>query len=217
MLSNPGQASTLHFQQHDTLAHKDNYRRSQCRSEANIDWPSPDESPPFWERLPRSDQADQLATHQGGHRPIKESPNLDRKTLNVVHVTAEMAPIAKVCSYPSSGRRHKISLFLHQDCYILLSFQVGGLGDVVTGLSRACIARGHAVEVILPYYQCIPDDAVEDLRHYMDFECPKAKFWDGHWQDCSLKTSAWKGKIAGEYCTRSSKFIGWSPELTHHR
>ena len=28
--------------------------------------------------------------------------------------------------------------------------QVGGLGDVVTGLARACLARGHNVEVMLP-------------------------------------------------------------------
>lgn len=75
--------------------------------------------------------------------------------------------------------------------------KVGGLGDVVTGLARACIARGHEVEIILPYYQCIPNDAVENLRHWMDFDCPKARFWDGHWQEGSLKTSGWKGKIAG--------------------
>ena len=34
--------------------------------------------------------------------------------------------------------------------------QVGGLGDVVTGLARVCLARGHAVTVLLPYYECLP-------------------------------------------------------------
>lgn len=43
----------------------------------------------------------------------------DARQLHVVHMTAEMAPIAKV----------------------------GGLGDVVTGLARACLLRGHTVEV----------------------------------------------------------------------
>lgn len=44
---------------------------------------------------------------------------MDARRLHVVHMTAEMAPIAKV----------------------------GGLGDVVTGLARACLLRGHTVEV----------------------------------------------------------------------
>ena len=51
--------------------------------------------------------------------------------------------------------------------------QVGGLGDVVTGLARACIERGHAVEVMLPYYESLPDDGIQDLQHIQDFECPK--------------------------------------------
>ncbi len=45
----------------------------------------------------------------------------------VVHVTVEMAPIAKV----------------------------GGMGDVVTALGRAVQEEGHQVEVVLPKYDCI--------------------------------------------------------------
>jgi glycogen synthase len=45
----------------------------------------------------------------------------------VVHVTAEMAPIAKV----------------------------GGLGDVVTGLARAHLCAGHNVEVVS--HSCVSD------------------------------------------------------------
>ena len=78
--------------------------------EAAIKWPEPNENPKFWERP-----------------PIRMPENLDPKTceittkpLHVVHVTAEMAPVAKV----------------------------GGLGDVVTGLARAnmCLARARGCE-----------------------------------------------------------------------
>jgi hypothetical protein len=44
---------------------------------------------------------------------------------------------------------------------------------VVTGLARACLGKGHRVEVLLPFYECIPDSAVQGLEHDMDFECPK--------------------------------------------
>ncbi len=55
--------------------------------------------------------------------------------------------------------------------------QVGGLGDVVTGLARACLERGHDVEVLLPFYECLPTDQIEGLQHDMDFDCPKARYW----------------------------------------
>ena len=51
--------------------------------------------------------------------------------------------------------------------------QVGGLGDVVTGLARACIERGHAVEVMLPYYESLPDEGIQGLQHSREFDCPK--------------------------------------------
>ena len=53
--------------------------------------------------------------------------------------------------------------------------QVGGLGDVVTGLGRACLQRGHAVSVILPFYECLPEAGVQDLTRHMDFNCPKVR------------------------------------------
>ena len=53
--------------------------------------------------------------------------------------------------------------------------QVGGLGDVVTGLARACLERGHDVEVVLPFYECLPTDQIEGLQHDMDFDCPKVR------------------------------------------
>ena len=45
----------------------------------------------------------------------------------IVHLTSELAPLAKV----------------------------GGLGDVTTGLSKALTAEGEEVEVILPFYDHI--------------------------------------------------------------
>ena len=64
--------------------------------------------------------------------------------------------------------------------------QVGGLGDVVTGLARACLERGHDVEVLLPFYECLPTDQIEGLQHDMDFDCPKVRLKneDGCMSDC---------------------------------
>lgn len=84
--------------------------------EAGIQWPTPEEGS-FWERPPRSSPlplGPPAAAPGGGVR--------DPHSLHVVHITAEMAPHAKV----------------------------GGLGDVVTGLARACLGRGHNVEIMLP-------------------------------------------------------------------
>lgn len=53
--------------------------------------------------------------------------------------------------------------------------QVGGLGDVVTGLARATLARGHNVEIMLPFYESLPTDSIEDLRQERNFQCPKVR------------------------------------------
>eukprot|EP00803_Ostreobium_quekettii_P003798 evm.model.scf_1142EXC.6 EVM.evm.TU.scf_1142EXC.6 scf_1142EXC:41238-47548(-) len=135
-------------------------------ADTDIAWPSPDESPPFWERPARL--SSQAASATGPPADIKPAEQ-DKKALYVVHVTAEMAPLAKV----------------------------GGLGDVVTGLARACCARGHQVEVILPYYECLCEEDIEGIRHEYMFDCPKGHYWDGQWQQGSLKTDVWGGRIAG--------------------
>lgn len=57
--------------------------------------------------------------------------------------------------------------------------QVGGLGDVVTGLAKAALARGHFVTVMLPFYECLPKDQIEGLKHECDIEVPKGYRWDG--------------------------------------
>jgi hypothetical protein len=65
-----------------------------------------------------------LLPHRGGldyNLPIDGS-DVREKPLHVVHISVEMAPIAKV----------------------------GGLGDVVTALARAVQDEGHLTELILP-------------------------------------------------------------------
>lgn len=84
--------------------------------EEGIQWPSPEEGS-FWERPPRAAPL-ALAPPRGA----APSGQRDPRSVHVVHITAEMAPHAKV----------------------------GGLGDVVTGLAKACLARGHNVEIMLP-------------------------------------------------------------------
>uniref|UniRef100_A0A2P2LQR0 starch synthase n=1 Tax=Rhizophora mucronata TaxID=61149 RepID=A0A2P2LQR0_RHIMU len=78
--------------------------------------------------------------------------------LYIIHVAAEMAPVAKV----------------------------GGLGDVVTGLGKALQKKGHLVEIILPKYDCMHYDCIPDLRaldvpveSYFDGKLYKNKIWVG--------------------------------------
>ncbi|KAJ3689831.1 hypothetical protein LUZ61_018995 [Rhynchospora tenuis] len=77
--------------------------------------------------------------------------------MHIVHIAVEMAPIAKV----------------------------GGLGDVVTSLSRAVQDLGHNVEIILPKYDCINFDHVQDLQFQRSFE------WGG------TEIKVWLGKVEG--------------------
>ena len=103
-------------------------------------------------RTPPSDGRTPARTRRSGNANRTPRRSLRRMTLaasrakirfHVVHITAEMAPIAKV----------------------------GGLGDVVTGLARANMCQGHDVEVILPYYSSIEGRLI--TRRVMDFGVPK--------------------------------------------
>jgi len=81
------------------------------------------------------------------HLPIAGGINSDgskaaEKPMHVMSVAVEMAPIAKV----------------------------GGLGDVVTSLSLAVEAEGHRVEVVLPKYDCMKYDLIDDLKEEKGFE-----------------------------------------------
>ena len=81
------------------------------------------------------------------HLPIAGGVNADgskavEKPMHVMSVAVEMAPIAKV----------------------------GGLGDVVTSLSLAVEAEGHRVEVVLPKYDCMKYDLIDNLKEEQGFE-----------------------------------------------
>lgn len=60
--------------------------------------------------------------------------------MHIVHIAAEMTPVAKV----------------------------GGLGDVVLGLGRELAARGHRVDIIIPKYDCLETSQVSDLTVALD-------------------------------------------------
>ncbi|MBI5388214.1 MAG: glycogen synthase GlgA [Verrucomicrobia bacterium] len=83
----------------------------------------------------------------------------------IVMITPEMAPVAKV----------------------------GGLGDVVYGLSRELELRGNAVEIILPKYDCMRYDQISGLtRTYDNLEVP--------WYGGVISTSVWFGFVHGRKC-----------------
>lgn len=82
---------------------------------------------------------------------VKEPP------MNIVHISVEMAPIAKV----------------------------GGLGDVVTSLSRAVQELNHHVDIILPKYDCLNYSKVKD------FEFNRSFSWVG------TEIKVWRGKVEG--------------------
>ena len=116
---------------------------------SNVAWPQPGE--PFWKRSPRIDKpSTKTATTKNTNAP-SPPPTTNNPNEIIVHVAAELAPRAKV----------------------------GGLGDVVAGLARECATRGQRTVVILPFYECLPEDAVEDLELVDEFSCPKGKSSDG--------------------------------------
>ncbi|XP_020232942.1 probable starch synthase 4, chloroplastic/amyloplastic isoform X2 [Cajanus cajan] len=106
--------------------------------------------------------------------------------LHVIHIAAEMAPVAKV----------------------------GGLGDVVSGLGKALQKKGHLVEIVLPKYDCMQYDRVHDLREldvlissYFDRQLYKSKIWIGTVEGLPVyfiepyhpDKFFWRGKFYGEH------------------
>ncbi len=71
--------------------------------------------------------------------------------------------------------------------------KAGGLGDVIYGLSRALDAQGHAVELILPKYDCMRYDHVWGMHDaYRDLWVP----WFGGRVHCSVDC----GWVHGRLC-----------------
>jgi len=134
-----------------------------------VAWPNKGDR--FWEHSPRLTPVPLALGDVGGGALAERTP--DPMPVHVVHVTAEMAPIAKV----------------------------GGLGDVVTGLSKEMLARGNTVEVILPYYECLEQHCggavMTDPVLETTFDCPKGTVWDGQLQLGSLRTDVYRCEIDG--------------------
>ncbi len=71
--------------------------------------------------------------------------------------------------------------------------KVGGLGDVVYGLSRELEGRGHCVEIILPMYDCMRYDQIWGLHEaYRDLWVP--------WYGGAVHCSVFCGKVHGRLC-----------------
>lgn len=71
--------------------------------------------------------------------------------------------------------------------------KVGGLGDVVAGLSRELEIRGNAVEIILPKYDCMRYDQIWDLQVSMDnLQVP--------WYNSHIPCTVWFGMGHGRKC-----------------
>jgi starch synthase len=109
--------------------------------------PLPDSPPPQAAELPA-----QLEQHK-------------RPDLFIVHITPEMAPVAKV----------------------------GGLADVVFGLSRELSIRGNHVEIILPKYDCMRYDHIYDLHiDYQDLWVP--------WYEGAIHCTVYFGFVYDRRC-----------------
>ena len=65
--------------------------------------------------------------------------------------------------------------------------KVGGLGDVITALGKAIQEEGHKVDVVLPKYDCITYELVEDLR--------RVEKSDFVWNNTRIRT--WMGIVEG--------------------
>ncbi|KAG8385328.1 hypothetical protein BUALT_Bualt03G0031400 [Buddleja alternifolia] len=93
---------------------------------------------------------------------LKLTSSTTGERLHVIHIAAEMAPVAKV----------------------------GGLGDVVSGLSKALQKKGHLVEIVLPKYDCMRYDVVRDLKA---LDVPVESYFDGR----LFKNKIWVGTVEG--------------------
>lgn len=73
------------------------------------------------------------------------------------------------------------------------AIKAGGLGDVVYGLSKELQLRGHAVEVIVPMYDCMRYDQIWNL--HMAYEHLHVPWYGG-----TIHTSVYCGWVHGVQC-----------------
>jgi starch synthase len=71
--------------------------------------------------------------------------------------------------------------------------KVGGLADVVFGLSRELQLRGHVVDIILPRYDCMRQDQVSNMQvAYHDLWVP--------WDRGAIRCTVWRGAVHDMNC-----------------
>ncbi len=95
----------------------------------------------------------------------EQPPGPQYPPMYIVQITPELAPLAKV----------------------------GGLADVVMGLSRELELRGNHVEIILPKYDCMRYDHIWEL--YITMEDLWVPWYDGH-----IHCTVWFGFVHGRKC-----------------
>jgi starch synthase len=80
--------------------------------------------------------------------------------MHIVHIASELAPLAKV----------------------------GGLADVVYGLSKELIQKGHLVDIIIPKYDCMDDSVIKNLKIV---NADLKTYYEGKYESSTV----WQGKV----------------------
>lgn len=80
--------------------------------------------------------------------------------MHIIHIASELAPIAKV----------------------------GGLADVLLGLSRELSWKGHDIDIIIPKYDCLDSNGIRDLS--IAYE-GLMSYFEGHWHS----NTVWMGWV----------------------
>ncbi|EXJ14635.1 glycogen synthase GlgA [Imhoffiella purpurea] len=133
-------------------------------------WETPEESSPSepaaMEAQPQEPEVEPIQTQEpepAPEPPLYQAPS--RPSLFIVHITPEMASVAKV----------------------------GGLADVVFGLTRELAIRGNHVETILPKYASMRYDQIYGLHEvYKDLWVP--------WYQGAIHCTVYFGFVHGRKC-----------------
>lgn len=80
--------------------------------------------------------------------------------MHIVHISTELAPLAKV----------------------------GGLGDVVLGLSRELSWKGHDVDIVIPKYDCMDSEQIRDISIVQN---DLMSYYQGEW----FANTVWMGWV----------------------
>ncbi|KAK6124156.1 hypothetical protein DH2020_042129 [Rehmannia glutinosa] len=94
--------------------------------------------------------------------------------------------------------------------------EVGGLGDVVTGLSKALQKKGHLVEIVLPKYDCMQYDLIrlQGLPvYFIEPHHPSKFFWRGQFygEHDDFKRFSFFSRAALELLLQAGK----KPDIIH--